>query len=133
MDGCHSSARLLLDTLSVLARTVGKDVFSPLASECVQLGLNLADTIDDPDLRRCTYVASYWHSSSLVLMDSVLCVSCFRYSLYSAVSTVNPDCLTPHLTAITTVMLLALKSNEGITVRIEHFKNVFLIINVIIK
>uniref|UniRef100_A0A674NK58 Importin 4 n=1 Tax=Takifugu rubripes TaxID=31033 RepID=A0A674NK58_TAKRU len=80
-----------LDTLSVLARTIGKDVFSPLASECVQLGLNLTDTIDDPDLRRCTY------------------------SLYSAVSTVNPDCLTPHLTAITTIMLLALKSNEGIT------------------
>uniref|UniRef100_A0A671VJP3 Importin 4 n=1 Tax=Sparus aurata TaxID=8175 RepID=A0A671VJP3_SPAAU len=60
----------------------------PLAAECVRLGLNLTDTIDDPDLRRCTY------------------------SLYSAVSTVSPDCLTPHLTAITTVMLLALKSNE---------------------
>uniref|UniRef100_A0A669ELT2 Importin 4 n=1 Tax=Oreochromis niloticus TaxID=8128 RepID=A0A669ELT2_ORENI len=41
-----------LDTLSVLARTIGKDVFSPLAAECVQLGLNLTDTIDDPDLRR---------------------------------------------------------------------------------
>uniref|UniRef100_A0A8C4E2F9 Importin 4 n=1 Tax=Dicentrarchus labrax TaxID=13489 RepID=A0A8C4E2F9_DICLA len=82
-----------LDTLSVLARTIGKDVFSPLAAECVRLGLNLTDTIDDPDLRRCTY------------------------SLYSAVSTVSPDCLTPHLTAITTVMLLALKSNEGITGR----------------
>lgn len=47
---------LVLDTLSVLARTIGKDVFSPLASECVQLGLNLTDNIDDPDLRRCTYV-----------------------------------------------------------------------------
>uniref|UniRef100_A0A668A623 Importin 4 n=1 Tax=Myripristis murdjan TaxID=586833 RepID=A0A668A623_9TELE len=80
-----------LDTLSVLARTIGNDVFSPLAAECVQLGLNLTDTIDDPDLRRCTY------------------------SLYSAVSTVSPDCLTPHLTAITTVMLLALKSTEGVT------------------
>ncbi|KAM7370066.1 hypothetical protein PAMP_011351 [Pampus punctatissimus] len=44
-----------LDTLSVLARTIGKDVFSPLAAECVQLGLNLTDTIDDPDLRRCTF------------------------------------------------------------------------------
>uniref|UniRef100_A0A8D3CRY7 Importin 4 n=1 Tax=Scophthalmus maximus TaxID=52904 RepID=A0A8D3CRY7_SCOMX len=85
-----------LDTLSVLARTIGKDVFGPLAAECVQLGLNLTDTIDDPDLRRCTY------------------------SLYSAVSTVSPDCLTPHLTAITTVMLLALKSNEGITVYNIH-------------
>uniref|UniRef100_A0A671VL79 Importin 4 n=1 Tax=Sparus aurata TaxID=8175 RepID=A0A671VL79_SPAAU len=44
-----------LDTLSVLARTIGNDVFSPLAAECVRLGLNLTDTIDDPDLRRCTY------------------------------------------------------------------------------
>uniref|UniRef100_A0AAZ3S4H8 TOG domain-containing protein n=1 Tax=Oncorhynchus tshawytscha TaxID=74940 RepID=A0AAZ3S4H8_ONCTS len=81
-----------LDTLSVLARTIGKDVFSPLAAECVQLGLNLTNAIDDPDLRRCTY------------------------SLFSAVSTVSPDCLSPHLTAITTIMLLSLKSTEGVTV-----------------
>ncbi|XP_034718179.1 importin-4 isoform X4 [Etheostoma cragini] len=92
-----------LDTLSVLARTIGKDVLSPLAAECVQLGLNLTDTIDDPDLRRCTY------------------------GLYSALSTVNPDCLTPHLPAITTVMLLALKSNEGITAHIEEDKTFVLL------
>ncbi|KAM8730911.1 importin-4 isoform 1-T1 [Acanthopagrus schlegelii] len=92
-----------LDTLSVLARTIGNDVFSPLAAECVRLGLNLTDTIDDPDLRRCTY------------------------SLYSAVSTVSPDCLTPHLTAITTVMLLALKSNEGITAHLEEDKTFVLL------
>ncbi|XP_072234356.1 importin-4 [Leuresthes tenuis] len=92
-----------LDTLSVLARTIGKDVFVPLAAECIQLGLNLTDTIDDPDLRRCTY------------------------SLYSAVSTVSPECLTPHLTAITTVMLLALKSNEGITAHLEEDKTFVLL------
>ncbi|KAI9542789.1 hypothetical protein NQZ68_016092 [Dissostichus eleginoides] len=92
-----------LDTLSVLARAIGKDVFSPLAAECVRLGLNLTDTIDDPDLRRCTY------------------------SLYSAVSTVSPDCLTPHLPAITTIMLLALKSNEGITAHIEEDKSFVLL------
>lgn len=92
-----------LDTLSVLARTIGKDVFSPLAAECVQLGLNLTDTIDDPDLKRCTY------------------------SLYSAISTVSPESLTPHLTAITTVMLLALKSDEGITAHIEEDKTFVLL------
>ncbi|XP_076017261.1 importin-4 [Genypterus blacodes] len=92
-----------LDTLSVLARTIGKDVFGPLAAECVLLGLNLTDTIDDPDLRRCAY------------------------SLYSAVSTVSPDCLTPHLTAITTVMQLALKSNEGITAHLEEDKTFVLL------
>lgn len=48
---------------------------------------------------------------------SFVCAALCRYSLYSAVSTVSPECLHPHLTAITTVMLMALKSNEGITVR----------------
>uniref|UniRef100_A0A8C1C8X9 Importin 4 n=1 Tax=Cyprinus carpio carpio TaxID=630221 RepID=A0A8C1C8X9_CYPCA len=84
-----------LDTLSVLARTVGKEVFSPLAAECVQLGLNLTDAVDDPDLRRCTY------------------------SLFSAVSDVSPDCLAPHLPPITTVMLLSLRSTEGVTVSVD--------------
>ncbi|KAF6722930.1 Importin-4 [Oryzias melastigma] len=92
-----------LDTLSVLARTVGKDVFSPLAAECIQLGMNLTDAIDDPDLRRCTY------------------------SLYSAVSTICPESITPHLTAITTVMLLALKSTEGVTPHLEEDKNFVLL------
>uniref|UniRef100_A0AAZ3Q562 Importin N-terminal domain-containing protein n=1 Tax=Oncorhynchus tshawytscha TaxID=74940 RepID=A0AAZ3Q562_ONCTS len=92
-----------LDTLSVLARTIGKDVFSPLAAECVQLGLNLTNAIDDPDLRRCTY------------------------SLFSAVSTVSPDCLSPHLTAITTIMLLSLKSTEGVTAHLEEDKTFVLL------
>ncbi|XP_077411011.1 importin-4 isoform X2 [Vanacampus margaritifer] len=92
-----------LDTLSVLARTIGKEVFSPLAAECVQLGLKLTDSIDDPDLRRCTY------------------------SLYSSVSTVSPECLIPHLTPITTVMLLALKSNEGIKAHLEEDKTFVLL------
>ncbi|XP_051738311.1 importin-4 [Ctenopharyngodon idella] len=92
-----------LDTLSVLARTVGKDVFSPLAAECVQLGLNLTDAVDDPDLRRCTY------------------------SLFSAVSDVSPDCLTPHLTSITTVMLLSLRSTEGVTAHLDEDKQFVLL------
>lgn len=57
---CLTVLLLLSDTLSVLARTIGKDVFSPLAAECVQLGLNLTNTIDDPDLRRCTYVTTLY-------------------------------------------------------------------------
>uniref|UniRef100_A0A8C8GCV5 Importin N-terminal domain-containing protein n=1 Tax=Oncorhynchus tshawytscha TaxID=74940 RepID=A0A8C8GCV5_ONCTS len=84
-----------LDTLSVLARTIGKDVFSPLAAECVQLGLNLTNAIDDPDLRRCTYV---------VLLG-----------------------LAPHLTAITTIMLLSLKSTEGVTAHLEEDKTFVLL------
>ncbi|XP_028288585.1 importin-4-like [Parambassis ranga] len=92
-----------MDTLALLAHTIGTDVFSPLAAECVQLGLNLMDTIDDPDLRRCTYC------------------------LYSAVSAVSPGCLNPHLSAITTVMLMALKSSEGITAHLEEDKTFVLL------
>ncbi|KAJ8374895.1 hypothetical protein SKAU_G00054750 [Synaphobranchus kaupii] len=85
-----------LDTLSVVARSVGKNVFGSLAAECVQLGLSLTDSVDDPDLRRCTY------------------------SLFSAVSSVCPDCVIPHLTAITTMMLLSLRSVEGVTAYLEE-------------
>ncbi|XP_051969767.1 importin-4-like [Xyrauchen texanus] len=92
-----------LDTLSVLAHTVGKEVFSPLAADCVQLGLNLTDAVDDPDLRRCTY------------------------SLFSALSEVSPDCLTPHLTPITTVMLLSLRSTEWVTSHLEEDKQFVLL------
>ncbi|XP_057178521.1 importin-4 isoform X2 [Triplophysa rosa] len=92
-----------LDTLSVLARTVGQEVFSPLATECVQLGLNLTDAMDDPDLRRCTY------------------------SLFSAVSEVSPDCLSPHLTSITTLMQLSLKSTEGVTAHLDEDKQFVLL------
>uniref|UniRef100_A0A673XUK0 Importin 4 n=1 Tax=Salmo trutta TaxID=8032 RepID=A0A673XUK0_SALTR len=102
-DEMRSLQTQALDTLSVLARTIGKEVFSPLAAECVQLGLNLTNAIDDPDLRRCTY------------------------SLFSAVSTVSPDCLNPHLTAITTIMLLSLKSTEGVTAHLEEDKTFVLL------
>lgn len=102
-DEMRSLQTQSLDTLSVLARTVGKDAFSPLAAECVRLGLNLTDNIDDPDLRRCTY------------------------SLYSSVSTISPESLVPHLTAITTVMVHALKSNEGITAHTEEDKTFVLL------
>lgn len=53
---------LFSDTLSIVARTIGNDVFSPLAAECVQLGLNLTDAIDDPDLRRCTCVTVHYQT-----------------------------------------------------------------------
>ncbi|XP_062847119.1 importin-4 isoform X2 [Trichomycterus rosablanca] len=97
-DEMRSLQTQALDTLSVLARTVGKDAFSPLAAECVHLGMKLTDAVDDPDLRRCTY------------------------SLFSAVSTISPESLNPHLTAIVTLMQLSLKSTEGVTAHVEEDK-----------
>ncbi|KAH0626147.1 hypothetical protein JD844_000940, partial [Phrynosoma platyrhinos] len=43
-----------VETLSVLATVLNKEVFLPLAEQCCQLGLDLCDRVDDPDLRRCT-------------------------------------------------------------------------------
>ncbi|XP_017325180.1 importin-4 [Ictalurus punctatus] len=102
-DEMRSLQTQALDTLSVLARTVGKDAFGPLAAECVQLGLKLTDAVDDPDLRRCTY------------------------SLFSAVSTISPESINPHLTAITTLMVLSLKSTEGVTTHLEEDKQFVLL------
>ncbi|KAF7708017.1 importin-4 [Silurus meridionalis] len=102
-DEMRSLQTQALDTLSVLARTVGKDVFGPLAAECVQLGLNLTDAVDDPDLRRCTY------------------------SLFSAVSTISPESVDPHLTAVTTLMLMSLRSTEGVMTHLEEDKQFVLL------
>ncbi|XP_006913614.1 importin-4 [Pteropus alecto] len=78
-----------LETLGVLARAVGEPMKS-LAEECCQLGLGLCDQVDDPDLRRCTY------------------------SLFAALSGLMGEGLAPYLPQITTLMLLSLRSTEGI-------------------
>ncbi|XP_051051602.1 importin-4 isoform X2 [Phodopus roborovskii] len=78
-----------LETLGVLARALGESM-RPLADECCQLGLGLCSHIDDPDLRRCTY------------------------SLFAALSGLMGDGLAPYLPQITTLMLLSLRSTEGI-------------------
>ncbi|XP_075388120.1 importin-4 isoform X1 [Tenrec ecaudatus] len=78
-----------LETLGVLARAVGEPM-RPLAEECCQLGLGLCDQVDDPDLRRCTY------------------------SLFAALSGLMGEGMAPHLPQITTLMLVSLRSTEGI-------------------
>uniref|UniRef100_A0A8C5L657 Importin 4 n=1 Tax=Jaculus jaculus TaxID=51337 RepID=A0A8C5L657_JACJA len=78
-----------LETLGLLARAM-REPMKPLAEECCQLGLGLCDHIDDPDLRRCTY------------------------SLFAALSGLMGEGLAPHLPQITTLMLLSLRSTEGI-------------------
>ncbi|TKC38211.1 hypothetical protein EI555_015807 [Monodon monoceros] len=78
-----------LETLGVLVRAVGEPM-RPLAEECCQLGLGLCDQVDDPDLRRCTY------------------------SLFAALSGLMGESLAPHLPRITTLMLLSLRSTQGI-------------------
>lgn len=44
-----------IDTLGVLARTIGDDNFRPMARESIDLGIQLMKANDDPDLRKATY------------------------------------------------------------------------------
>ncbi|XP_054850863.1 importin-4 isoform X2 [Eublepharis macularius] len=79
-----------VETLAILASSMDKEVFLPLAEKCCQLGLDLCDQVDDPDLRRCTY------------------------SLFASLSTVLEESIAPYLPRITTLMIYSLKSTEGI-------------------
>ncbi|XP_034990511.1 importin-4 isoform X1 [Zootoca vivipara] len=79
-----------VETLAVLASVMDREVFLPLAHKCCQLGLELCDKVDDPDLRRCTY------------------------SLFGSLATVLEDAIEPYLPRITTLMIYSLKSTEGV-------------------
>ncbi|KAJ8302474.1 hypothetical protein KUTeg_018870 [Tegillarca granosa] len=83
------------DTLGVLARTVGEDTFLPLAKECAQLGINLLQSVDDPDLRRCVY------------------------GLFAALSSLLKSDTGPYLEVLVTHMMGSLQSTEGVK---AHFK-----------
>ncbi|XP_044129078.1 importin-4 [Bufo gargarizans] len=82
-----------LETLGVLVYTLGKETFLPLTEDCCLLGLQLCDRIDDPTIRSCAY------------------------SLFAALSGVMEDNISHHLEKITTMMLLSLKSREGIVIQ----------------
>lgn len=91
-----------LETLGVLVHTLGKETFLPLAEDCFLLGLNLCDRIDDPNMRSCAY------------------------SLFAALSGVMEDNISHHLEKITAMMLLALKSREGIVIQYNENRSFML-------
>ncbi|XP_075230407.1 importin-4-like [Lycorma delicatula] len=84
-----------VDTLGVLARTIGEENFLPLARESIELGLNLMSKTDDPDLRK----------------------SC--YGLFASVSSVMKENMAEVLPQILEPMITAVKSGDGI---VFHYK-----------
>nr|CAD7413427.1 unnamed protein product [Timema cristinae] len=84
-----------VDTLGVLARTVGSETFLPLAKESIQLGLKLVSGTDDPDLRKSVY------------------------GLFGSISTVLKEDMSSVLPTIVELMLGSLRSSDGI---VAHFK-----------
>ncbi|KAK6629085.1 hypothetical protein RUM43_002902 [Polyplax serrata] len=88
-------------TLSVLARTLGEEHFAPLAEETMQLAMKLADT-DDPDVKKTTY------------------------GLFSALSSVMKDKISPYLSKIVEMMIESLKSSCGIVPHYAEDENAVL-------
>ncbi|CAN2390731.1 ribosomal protein import into nucleus [Pristimantis euphronides] len=82
-----------LETLGILVYNLGKETFLPLAEDCCLLGLNLCDRIDDPNMRSCAY------------------------GLFAALSRVMEDNISHHLEKMSTMMVLSLKSTEGIVIQ----------------
>ncbi|XP_066460134.1 importin-4 isoform X2 [Eleutherodactylus coqui] len=91
-----------LETLGVLVYSLGKETFLPLAEDCCLLGLNLCDRIDDPNMRSCAY------------------------SLFAALSGVMEDNISHHLEKMTTMMLLTLKSSQGIVIQYNENRSFML-------
>ncbi|XP_014262329.1 importin-4-like [Cimex lectularius] len=58
-----------LDTLAMLARNVGEQIFQPLALDSINLGLSLVSSTDNPDIRKSSY--GLFAAVSTVLKDSI--------------------------------------------------------------
>ena len=79
----------MLDTLGVVARTIGEATFLPFSEECLHFTLNLVKSKDDPDLRKC------------------------GYGVFASVSSVLKDGMSPALPAIIPLLITAVENNEG--------------------
>ncbi|XP_064641472.1 importin-4-like [Lineus longissimus] len=90
-----------IDTLGVLARTIGANNFMPLAHECVTLGLKLMTDVDDPDLRRCVY------------------------GLMAAISTLLKADMAQYLPTIVEAMITSIRSTEGVKLHIGAEEEAF--------
>jgi len=85
-----------MSTLGVLARCVGKEKFSrEFAEECVKIGMQLVQTNDDPDIRKCAY------------------------ALFGSVATIVKEDMGAVMEPVVTLMLKTLQSTEGISLEVD--------------
>ena len=84
-----------LDTLGVIARSIGEATFLPFAEECLHFTLNLVKSKDDPDLRKC------------------------GYGVFASVATVLKNNISPALPTIVPLLLKAVESSEGVIAQIK--------------
>nr|XP_033340225.1 importin-4-like [Megalopta genalis] len=85
-----------VDTLGVLARTIGDENFAPLAGRSLNFGISLLKETQDPDLRKSIY------------------------GLFASISTVMKKEMASALPEIIENMILSIQSSEGI---VPHYKD----------
>lgn len=93
-----------LDTLGIFARTIGNENFLPMARESMELGIQLINKTNDPDLRKSAY------------------------GLFASVSSVLKQDMVAYLPTIMEVIIKAIKSDCGVVVsvlflHIKHINN----------
>jgi len=89
-----------LDTLGVIARSIGKEHFAPLAATSLDLGIKLLRNTIDPDLRKSLY------------------------GLFAAISTVMKKEMAVTLPEIVEYMIMSIQSADGILVIIAQIMKV---------
>lgn len=84
-------------SLSTLARCVGKEKFSrEFADKCITIGMQLVQSNDDPDVRKCAY------------------------NLFGAVASIVKEDMAAVMESCVTLMLKSLQSTEGITLEMNN-------------
>lgn len=86
----------ILDTLGVIARSIGEEHFAPLAATSLDLGIKLLRNTIDPDLRKSLY------------------------GLFAAISTVMKKEMAVTLPEIVEYMIMSIRSADGILVIITR-------------
>lgn len=86
----------ILDTLGVVARSIGEQHFAPLAITSLDLGIRLLKNTDDPDLRKSLY------------------------GLFAAISSVMKKEMAAALPEVVEYMLASIRSSDGIVVNIAQ-------------
>ncbi|KAL6263562.1 hypothetical protein P5V15_006351 [Pogonomyrmex californicus] len=85
-----------IDTLGVIARSIGNEHFAPLAATSLDLGIKLLRNTDDPDLRKSLY------------------------GLFAAISTIMKKDMAATLPEIVEYMIMSIRSADGI---LMHYKD----------
>ncbi|VEN33574.1 unnamed protein product [Callosobruchus maculatus] len=92
----HQLRCYAIESLAVVAQFIGSENFKPLANETLQLGLQILEGTNDPDVKKSVY------------------------ALFAALAIVMKDEISPALPKIVNGMIESIRSSEGIVTHYEE-------------